>query len=214
MGIAIWLVPSPDESNQLKSLMSRHPKPKHPSSYLQFHPHITLASVPSETTSVPTLRASIPDQEPVLPVQFAAVIAGNHYYRSIYAAIFPTTELTALHTHIHAALGDVNSPNTPAFPHLSLYYIADEDAREREEYLQEMVRSGVVVSGAGGQGVELDCGVARADTDLNAITRLSGFSGSEIWIVDCDGPVEGWTPLEKIKLETPRKQTVPLDVFD
>jgi len=29
---------------------------------------------------------------------------------------------------------------------------------------------------------------------------LEGFTGSQIWIVDCVGPVEGWKVLDKILL--------------
>ncbi|KAI0063431.1 hypothetical protein BV25DRAFT_428577 [Artomyces pyxidatus] len=217
-GIAIWLVPSSDESTQLQTLMARHPTPKSPASYAHFHPHITLASVPSASTDVPTLTASIPKWQPILSVHFSAVVSGNHYYRSVYAAIAPTPALAALHAHIHATLGDADAPNTPAFPHMSLYYIADEEPEERDRMLQEMVSMGVVVpvKEGEGSGVELDCGVGTG-ADRDALTRLGGFTGSEVWIVDCDGPVEGWTPLKKLRLTTEKPengQVGPLDVFD
>lgn len=108
----------------------------------------------------------------------------------------------------------IDEPKSPAFPHLSLYYIDEKDAEkgERERMFGEMVRSGVVQNlsaeegqgqGKEGEGVVLDCGVGTVpEPDQNAMMRLDGIAGSEIWIVKCEGPVEGWEVMDKILLAT------------
>ena len=67
------------------------------------------------------LRESIPIGTAALPVEFASVEAGDHYFRSVYATIKPTAELMHLHAAVHTALEQ--APNTPKFPHMSIYYI-------------------------------------------------------------------------------------------
>lgn len=105
----------------------------------------------------------------------------------------------------------IDEPKSPAFPHLSLYYIDEKDAEkgERERMYGEMVRSGVVQNLSteegeeGEEGVVLDCGVGTVpEPDPDAMVRLDGIVGSEIWIVKCEGPVEGWEVMDKILLAT------------
>ncbi|KAI0312382.1 RNA ligase/cyclic nucleotide phosphodiesterase, partial [Amylostereum chailletii] len=184
MGIAIWLVPTPSETAQIKKLMSIHPTPaSSPASYPSFHPHITLASILGEADAqtIRMLRDSVPQGQKALSARFAAVRAGDHFFRSVYAAIAPTDALAQLHAHIHKALA--RDPNTPAYPHMSIYYIDDEDKDRRTEALQEMLRRGMVVNAKDGK-VILDCGVG---SESGAKSRLDGFVGSEIWIADCNG---------------------------
>ncbi|KAF9030681.1 hypothetical protein BDZ89DRAFT_1064462, partial [Hymenopellis radicata] len=69
-------------------------------SYPSFEPHITLLSLPADSTiSLPELRASIP------------LNIGDHFFRSVYIAV-----------------KQLPKPRTPLFPHISLCYITDEDA--------------------------------------------------------------------------------------
>jgi 2',3'-cyclic-nucleotide 3'-phosphodiesterase len=78
-----------------------------------------------------------------------------------------------------------------------LYYIADEDAHERARILQELERENVVGRSAnpGRGGVMLKCASSEGD-----VVALDGFLGTQIWIMDCEGPVEGWKVIDKILL--------------
>ena len=115
----------------LKRLMAQHPTPQTSASasYPHFHPHITL-SLPSDAAYPLTLRETIPLAQRAVPVRFVSRESGSHYFRSVFLAVQPSDALDTLHTHIHAALGV-----PPAFPHMSLYYIADADAAEDVEFL-------------------------------------------------------------------------------
>ncbi|TFY71372.1 hypothetical protein EVG20_g1636 [Dentipellis fragilis] len=181
--------------------MAQH-RPKPDSTYPTFHPHITLASLPASIDLL-VLREAIPISHSVLPVRFAAVAAGNHYFRSVYVAIQPSTDLATLHGLVHEAL-DVE-PRTPLFPHMSLYYIDDKDEQafdERKRALADLVSRGVVLDDEQG-GVALDCVAGDPNVDPQvAGTKLNGFIGSEIWIVKCEGAVEEWEVLDKIILAT------------
>ncbi|KAI0306404.1 2',3'-cyclic-nucleotide 3'-phosphodiesterase [Multifurca ochricompacta] len=214
-GISLWLVPSETETTLLQRFMDRHPEPGARHSFPRFHPHVTLATIqpPSEyfppgttravhvhvhDSALLTLREAVPLGQTVVPVRFARVVSGEHYFRSIYVALAPSPELVGL----RAALGAAGTPHPPAFPHLSLYYIADEEAHTRTRFLQELERENVVRPSADGQGVILDCdgSIESIVAPANAVRFLEGFMGTEIWIVDCEGPVEGWKVLDKILL--------------
>lgn len=168
-------------------------RPNQPSSYPDFDPHITLASVPmSSPSSLLSIRVAIPIFESPLTVDFKSIEIGTHFFRSVYLAIAPTPALSALHEQIHAKLGI--EPRTPSFPHLSLSYISDEDAQsgERESYLQALENAGRI--DRDGKTVALDCG------NDGTPNWIKGFRATEIWVADCDGPVEGWTVLDKIAI--------------
>ncbi|KDQ60891.1 hypothetical protein JAAARDRAFT_108711, partial [Jaapia argillacea MUCL 33604] len=162
-----------------------------PSSYPPFDPHITLASLPS-TTGIGAIMKSIPRNQPVIPVSFQSVEAGDHYFRSVYAAIKPSAALSALHAYIHKSLA--LEPKTPKFPHLSLFYIDDSDAEERLLLVEELSKSGVVRRNDDG-GITLDPSAGKDPS-----SQLKGFTGSEIWVAECDGPVPGWRVIETICL--------------
>ncbi|KZV69045.1 LigT-like protein [Peniophora sp. CONT] len=205
-GISFWLVPTTYETDTLRKILALRPVPvKSASSFPTFHPHVTLASIPDPNEPdgdmlALRLRESIPVGNPALPLTFQSVEAGDTYTRSVYANITPTSELMHLHAHIHTALG--HSANTPKFPHMSLFYIADEDADARVKTLQELGRKGVVIQGA--EHATLDARVLD-EVDDNAIAHLNGFTASEIWIVRIEGPVEEWKVLDKIVLSTGEK---------
>ena len=220
-GISLWLVPSEPEAAHLQQLMDRHPEPGAHQSFPRFHPHVTLATVqqPAPAPSVASpgapspvqsataalllaLREAVPLGQPAVPVRFGRVVAGDHYYRSIYVALLLSRELVDLRAALgNAALGTPSSGSAagpaspPAFPHLSLYYIADEEAHARARVLQEMEREDVVGPSADERGVVLRCAGGPAGA-----VALEGFTGTQIWIVDCEGPVEGWKVLDKILL--------------
>lgn len=107
-----------------------------------------------------------------------------------------TAELVALHEYIMAALDrDGASPSAPAFPHMSICYIADEDGdAERKRTADELASAVVEGSGIGGAAmVALRCGGPE-----QGHVWLSGFEGTEVWIVRCEGPVEDWQVLQKV----------------
>ena len=87
-------------------------------------------------------------------------------------------------------------PRTPAFPHLSLCYIDDEDAGngDREHFFLNLAHdTGGKIQG---EGVRLRYGPADRGED-DGIDR---FEASEIWITNCDGPVDQWTVVDKFSL--------------
>ncbi|VDC01403.1 unnamed protein product [Peniophora sp. CBMAI 1063] len=206
MGISFWLVPTVYETDTLRKITSLRPVPaKSASSFPKFHPHVTLASIPlpnepDRDLLALRLRESIPVGTPALPLTFQSVEAGDTFTRSVYVNIKPTSELMHLHAEIHTTLG--HSPNTPKFPHMSLFYIGDEDADARVQTLEELERMGVVVQGE--DHATLDARVLDG-VDKDAIAHLDGFTASEIWIVRIEGAVEDWAVLDKIVLSTGEK---------
>jgi 2',3'-cyclic-nucleotide 3'-phosphodiesterase len=173
-------------------------------SYKRFHPHITVATVPS-TTPVEELVAAIPPNQPRVETTFSDVVVGDTYFRSVFAVVRQSPEIMSLHTKISENLKTRN-PRSPMFPHMSIYYIDDAEAEERTRVLQELKDNGTVVktregillvhTSDGPAGVptgSVPCPLPDGDV-------LRGFDGAEIWVVLCDGPVETWTVIEKIEL--------------
>lgn len=176
--------------------MQKHGQPLASSSasYPEFHPHITLASFPSSSApSLLDMCSAIPTNQGSVSVEFRSMDIGSHYFRSVYIAIKHTSSLRALHEHIHTRLGA--EPHTPAFPHLSLCYIADEDSHngERVRFFDDLNGN---TTRRESQSVGLRYGGEGKDDVMN------GFEASEIWIVNCDGPVDQWTVLHQRVLIT------------
>ncbi|KAG6899418.1 hypothetical protein C0993_010455 [Termitomyces sp. T159_Od127] len=215
MGTSLWIVPNEQDAERLKTLMRRtrqNERADFPSSYPAFHPHVTLASFPSASTSTSApstaaIRAALdsalhgadnplPNPRPrPIQIAFESLELGTHFFRSVYIAAAPTPALRALHGAVHAGLGV--APRTPAFPHLSLCYVGDADAEERGRFWGEVrvrVRGGCEHGGGDGEGgrVSIWCGEEGG--------WVAGFEAGEVWVVECDGPVEGWTVLDKISI--------------
>ncbi|KAG7092779.1 hypothetical protein E1B28_009102 [Marasmius oreades] len=196
MGITLWVVPCEGDMLKLKRIMDIRPTGKpalETISYPKFDPHITLASLPSPSDiSLSQLRESLPKNQSSLKVNFRLVDVGDHFFRSVYIAVTLTPELVEIHRCVHEALQ--LEPRTPLFPHISLCYITDTDAGhgERQRFRDELQAAGKLREVSRGT-VELDCGVEGEDW-------LSGFMASEVWIVECEGPVESWRVLERITL--------------
>ena len=155
------------------------------------------------------LREAMPLGQRAVHVRFARVLAGDHYFRSIYVAIAPSPELAQLRAALAlpAQVGGgkpvvVGPDSPPAFPHLSLYYVADEEAHTRARFLQELEREDVVRHSADGLTVTLRCagGAGEDGGDGKGDGVLESCICTQIWIVDCEGPVEGWKVLDKILL--------------
>jgi 2',3'-cyclic-nucleotide 3'-phosphodiesterase len=189
-GLAVWLVPSQGMAERLKSIMHSHPKSS--GSYPHFFPHITLASTAS-STPLDSVMSSIPSDLSAIPVTFETLKVEDNFFRSVYLPVRLTPELFALQSSIYAA-SSVFIRKTPSFPHMSLFYIEDTEAEERTRMARELELSAHVRTGNG--CVELKFSADGAEEWIN------GFLGKEIWIVECDGPVERWASkvLKKIEL--------------
>jgi len=188
-------VPPWPDSDHLKAVMQSpcHRMTDNHPSFPKFEPHITIASFPVEIP-LSRIREAIPTNQGQLKLSFASVEIGTHYFRSVYIAVKPSPGLAALHERIHAVLGV--DRNTPAFPHISLCYVTDEDAQKglRQEFFEGLgVRKD-------GDGVCLNYGDDQNESWIN------GFIANEIWIMRCEGPVEGWAVLDVIKLQEPYSQ--------
>jgi len=70
-------------------------------------------------------------------------------------------------------------------------YVDDADAPLRRAFVENLEKSGGIVHGDGGVKLRFS-----KDDDL----WIEGFEGREIWIMECDGPVEGWKVLESHSL--------------
>lgn len=189
MGLTLWIVPPRPDSGRLKVAM----QPPHAGddqldpSFPQFEPHITLASIPLDTPIV-RLRESIPPDQRRLKVSFASVEVGTHYFRSVYIAVKLSPELAKLHQEVHATLG--MDPITPAYPHISLCYVTDEDA---EKGSRQRFFEGLGIRNKG-EDIALNCGAGEKED------WMEGFLAGDIWIVRCEGPVETWEVLDVIEL--------------
>ena len=205
--------------------MDSHREPGAHHSFPRFYPHVTLATIkpaasatttPTSSEAHPTatsepgytssrekaaallaLREAMPLGQTAVDVRFGRLIAGDDYYRSVYVALLLSRELVELRAALSAALGSPG-PGPPAFPHLSLYYIADEDAHARTRVMQELERENVVAPSADERGIVLRCG-----SGPDGPVTLDGFTGTQLWMVDCEGPVEEWEVLDKILLAEP-----------
>ena len=203
-GLSLWLVPTAAQSAKLTWIMHvRPPAAKMPNSYPTFHPHITLAVVPS-STPVGELVAAIPPGLSRITADFASVVVGDVYTRSVLAVVKPTPGILSLHTTIGENL-KMRNPRSPMFPHMSIYYIDDAEAEERTRVLQELEGNGTVVKTE--DGVQIHTSRGPVGISTGSETRpipdgdaLLGFDGAEIWVVLCEGPAETWTVLEKVEL--------------
>ncbi|PBK92918.1 LigT-like protein [Armillaria gallica] len=194
MGITLWIVPSSTCAAKLKHIMNVRPVPPttttSSSSYPRFDPHITLLSLPVDSpTSISVLRDAIASIQLSLDIEFKSIDIGTHFFRSVYIAVQLTPALAEIHTHVHKKVGV--EPKTPKYPHMSLCYITDEDAQQGER--EAFYRTIEGKTRKEGEGVSLDCGELTEEW-------IGGFVASEIWIAECNGPIEDWTILDKVPL--------------
>ncbi|TFY51655.1 hypothetical protein EVJ58_g10452 [Rhodofomes roseus] len=111
MGISLWLVPTPKQTALLKRVMSiKRSAPHSPSSFADFHPHITLATTPTASG----LREAVPPDQPAIPAKFRSVDVGQKYFMSVYTRVFDTDALAALRAHLRVRLGESAVPPDPA----------------------------------------------------------------------------------------------------
>ncbi|KXN86930.1 hypothetical protein AN958_09525 [Leucoagaricus sp. SymC.cos] len=185
-------MPSQGTSDELKKIMAIcKGKPHSPPTYPDFEPHITLASVQSETPiPLSAIRRSIPATQRAFHVRFKSVDIGDHYFRSVYISVELDGTLSTLHQSVHETLSQ--RPRTPKFPHISLVYISDEDAAdgERDKYYEELKTRDLISIGEEGVGLRAGLGSEW----------MKGSLATEIWITKCVGPVETWKVVDKITL--------------
>ncbi|CAE6414038.1 unnamed protein product [Rhizoctonia solani] len=181
MGLSLWIVPSPRESERLQPVLDDLAKyGKGPA----FHPHITLVSVPISTPlPFPPLGF---DKTPAMTLPFLDVRTGESYFQSVLIAIDPTPKLVDLHDSVRKALNYPLPPNGTYFPHLSLSYGGDKELKE--SLVRRLFDQGTAVPN---------------DTKTGDIVAgISEIHVEEIWLVRSEGPPEAWEVTEKWKLGT------------
>jgi 2',3'-cyclic-nucleotide 3'-phosphodiesterase len=190
----LWLVPPNDVTDKLRTIMDmKTPSHKSPSSFPHFHPHITLATVPSDF-DLKSLRQAVPVDQAALPVTFKAVEVGDKYFMSVYVTVNQNGLLGLLREHLVEALGE---STVPPKAHVSLFYIDDSEPEERTKMMDELVKQKRIVD-VGDERVALDCSEVPGTRSEDV---LDEFLGGEIWLVLCDGPVETWSIKDKIVLQ-------------
>ncbi|KAH0830671.1 2',3'-cyclic-nucleotide 3'-phosphodiesterase [Lanmaoa asiatica] len=196
MGVSLWLVPAAVQMDMIKSGLPRCPsidQPLSPSSYPAILPHITLATVPFSDPGIQdVLLDAVPENQQSIRAHFQSLVVGDHYFRSVFIDIQPTQELVGFQDQILTHLRRRGlEPSAPRFPHMSLCYITDEDGGERDRTAQALRETSVISRTCDTQSISLQCGDAS----------LPGFDGAEVWMVNCEGPVETWEVGErKVKL--------------
>jgi len=127
------------------------------------------------------------------PVIFNKVCAGRTFFQSVLVELQLNegTELDGLYKTVMEKKKKLLEPgddtlSTPYYPHVSLYY-GEKSAEGRETMVRELVQRGAVK-------------MADGDANVTVAGVEGGFRVTEIWIVDCNGPVESWKALKKISL--------------
>ncbi|KAF9227802.1 hypothetical protein BS17DRAFT_406098 [Gyrodon lividus] len=199
MGLSLWIVPPAAQISLIQSVLPKcSSKPSDhdlsPHSYPTIIPHITLASIPNAelgTTEWNALLGAVPANQRSIRANFKSLVVDDHYFRSVLVDIQRTQDLVDLQSQITTTLSRSGlKPNAPKFPHMSLCYIANEDASERERTAQMLRDTSIVTENQDMQSISLQCGVAS----------LTGFDGEEIWVVKCEGLVETWKVERKVEL--------------
>ncbi|KAL5635628.1 hypothetical protein ACGC1H_004436 [Rhizoctonia solani] len=179
MGLSLWIVPSPSESERLQPViedLAKHGKGP------TFQPHVTLVSFPISTTlPLPPLGF---DQTPPMTLRFLKVQTGQSYFQSVLIAIEPSSALLNTHDSVRQILDHPLPPNGSYFPHLSLFYGGDQELKQ--SLVQRLFDQGTAVSDKGEAG--------------DAVARIAEIHVEEIWLVRSEGPPEAWEVLEKWKL--------------
>lgn len=192
-GVTLWIVPSAKDTERLKNIM-RPPSSNVPErSYPSFEPHITLVSLPDPPPiSLEALyNASVPPDQKPLTIKFKSLGKGEVFYRSVFLDIELSPALVQVHKQVHERLN--LDPRTPRYPHLSLCYIDDKDAEERERFHDSLVARTRVDA--------QDCFWVNCAQDGEDEDWMDGFECTEILAVDCvTGPVESWIVKHRIQL--------------
>jgi 2'-5' RNA ligase len=172
-------------------------------SYPRFAPHITLATFALSSATLPPLNALIPANAHPVPVFFESVNIGNTYLGAFSVRVAKSPELMSLHDGVlNGIAANGIEARSRSFPHMSLFYVDEEEARQQltdELFKTERVTT---VSQGGTTSVLL-----RPDPRATGLLPLEGFNGTQVWLVDCNSKnVEAWEVKEKISLRTTRRE--------
>ncbi|KAH6918463.1 2',3'-cyclic-nucleotide 3'-phosphodiesterase [Coprinopsis sp. MPI-PUGE-AT-0042] len=200
--LSLWLVPSEEDAQLLQKLMVPPPRSQSdpqldPASYPAFYPHVTLVSIPSLPSSISSAKDQLTswlekhsnEGGPYIP--FEQVRVGDRYFQSVYIACRRTEDLAEMHK-MFLSDGEKEIKEVLKFPHLSLCYITDHDKEEeRTRFYSALVSAGKVKEDKSGAQV----GVGEAEEPC-----MRGFKATEVWFVNCEGPVEQWPIVDKLSL--------------
>jgi 2'-5' RNA ligase len=191
--ISLWLVAPDTDANHIsqcmKNLCPLPPTIHSPNSFPTFTPHVTLLSLHVPLGSISTtaidlrnaISSATASNAGPIPITFASIESGSHFYRSVFVAVHDSGALRTLHASVHASMSA--EPRTPKFPHMSLCYIDDADAQLREQVAKDAILVDGGASLVYGQQGEL----------------IQGFDCQEIWIMECGPEVREWRAIEKIR---------------
>lgn len=164
-------------------------------SYPYFNPHVTLATFSSPTISLAELLPMVK----TTPVYFKSFRIGSSYLGPLSIVVARSRELMDLHDYTVGHLEQAHGIQVTSrwFPHMSLFYLGETFRGERLRLAEILRTSGRVIEGRGIADIALNCTLDGAAPEFDAMT---GFFGSELWLVDCSGAVASWKVLEKRKL--------------
>ncbi|KAI0361856.1 hypothetical protein OH77DRAFT_1416041 [Trametes cingulata] len=188
MGYSLWLVPRTSQAAKIKHTMRLGRSPPFP-------PHVTLVS---QYPDAAALLAALPSGQREIPVRFKSLEGGDERFRCVYVVVDSDSpsELETLRAHLRQKLGERPIPRVW---HMSLYYTADVEERER---LVERLRGEQLVREIG-EGKDKSVSLVGLDDDVEGEQEselMDGFEGEEIWLVDCVWPIAEWEVLERVKL--------------
>ncbi|GAA5876847.1 hypothetical protein JCM16303_006307 [Sporobolomyces ruberrimus] len=179
-------------SNLITSLSREHSTPS-------FHPHVTLLTkLPRTPSLIPSIKSVLSTWKTTQQASSPFILefeglgskaAESNYFQYLFAKINLSESLASLRRTVREGLleEEKRMGEDDFFPHLSLMYGVDseEERRVAKEIIEGLERSGKAGKGAGGNyGVE----------------GIQEFRVGEVWCVRCEGKVEEWEVLEKIKL--------------
>ena len=162
-------------------------------SYPHFSPHVTLATFSSPP---PIPLAELLPMVKATPVYFESLRVGNSYLGSLSVVISRSREFMDLYDYTVRHLKQAHGIHVTShsFPRMPLFFLDEAVHGERHRLAEILRTSGRVIEG---RGIELNCTLDGAAPEFDAMT---GFFGSELWLVDCSGAVASWKVLEKRKL--------------
>jgi len=192
MGISIWLVPPPGAFEPLETLITSIAK-QHGSPI--FQPHITLFTVPSSPSiSLAEPEKLLPPKSDLpisVPIIFKRVCTGATFFQSVFIELELGHDSGVLQAMYDGAFirnqGLVKDGGKPPYhPHLSLYY-GTPSIEEKEAIVANLEKDGVIDA---------------TSSPVEVAGVQGGFDVNEIWIVRCEGPVEGWEVLHRLRLDS------------
>ena len=166
-------------------------------SYPDFHPHVTLLTF--QSTNPPSLQTLLPPNIYAAPVSFKRLWVGNTYLGSLSVSVHRYKPLLNLHGSVLDHLDRLGiPPKSRGFhPHVSLFYLDETFHGERQQLafeLRQLCRVKEERLGDAAESVGLICPTSGPPRESDF---MYGFTGAEIWLVDCNGSVREWEVLER-----------------